>query len=133
MTEYRTGFWGRNKRKVSTLAATALISLSMSSAVFAEACGEPPVVMPKVPEGKKAEIGEIREARKAVIAYSERVDGFIACMDKRFARLSPYMTKDARARWAEDLAKIANDRTALQISINEAIRAYRRRRDTEKS
>ncbi len=104
--------------------ATSIIAASAS--VTAVECGEPPLGTPTVPNGASASADEIRDARTDVIAYSEKVDAFLACMDEKGPKLFPYMTKEQKFRWDEDLADLHNKRRDAQTAMNEAIRAYRR-------
>lgn len=101
------------------------LSLAITSASAAVDCGEPPMQQPAVPDGARATPDDIRFARDAVLAYSAKVDEFIACMDARTARVAPYMTKEQITRRQEDIDELHNVRRDLQIKLNEAIRAYR--------
>ena len=82
--------------------------------------------LPKVPNGATSDAGAIRDARNAVVAYSNAVDTFMACMDKRGTVLLPYMTKEQKQRWDEDLADLHDLRRDLQTEMNVAIRTYRK-------
>lgn len=105
--------------------ATLMIATAMSTSAFAGDCGEPPVDKPAVPDGASATQATIREARDAVIAYSGKVDKYLQCMDTRAASVIPYLTKEQKVRWDEDLASLHEQRRDLQTKMNEAIRAYR--------
>lgn len=94
--------------------------------VAAEECGEPPYDQPAIPNGETSTAGDIRSARDAVVAYSAKVDEYLACMDTRGAKLLPYLTKEQQVRWDEDLADLHDVRRELQNQMNLAIRAYRR-------
>lgn len=89
-------------------------------------CGQPPIEPPLVPSGASANASDIRKARDDVLAYSDKVDAFITCMERRGAAVAPYMTKEQIARRQEDLNELHNGRRDLQIALNEAIRAFRR-------
>lgn len=105
-----------------------ILAATMSTLpVLAEECGEPPFDQPTIPDGAASEAEQIREARNAVVAYSAKVDEYLACMDSRGAKLLSYMTKEQQARWSEDLADLHESRRELQNQMNLAIRAYRRK------
>ncbi|WCL54994.1 hypothetical protein [Gimibacter soli] len=108
--------------------AFALLAVSLGAVpAAAENCGEPPLTVPSIPgDGGALTTDELRDARDTVIAYSNSVDAYLACMDERMVKLSPYMTKDQYARWTEDSNALHDGRRDLQIKLNEAIRAYRR-------
>lgn len=116
--------WGDDMRKFLTLIVGT--AMGVASAANAADCGEPPLDMPTVPAGASADAAQIREARTSVLAYSATVDEFIACMERRTAMVSPYMTKEQIERRQADLNDLHNERRDLQIKLNEAIRAYRR-------
>lgn len=105
-----------------------LIALMLSTApAMAADCGEAPFDAPAgVPDGQTATATEIRTARNAVIAYSSKVDTYMACMDQRATVLLPYMTKEQKTRWDEDLADLHDTRRELQTAMNIAIRAFRK-------
>ncbi len=100
--------------------------LYTSTSVVAADCGEPPMDQPPLPTGEAASTEQIRDARNAVIDYSRKVDEYLTCMDQRAPAIMPYLTKDQKVRWDEDLADIHEVRRKLQVKMNEAIRAYRR-------
>jgi len=104
-----------------------LIAFSLFASLPAAAgdCGQPPLDKPAIPNGATATTEHIRQARDAVVAYSEKVDKYLSCMDTWGQKIMPFMTKDQKARWAEDLASLHNGRRNLQIKMNDAIRAYR--------
>lgn len=109
------------------------ISLAIAMALgaapaFAADCGEPPIDLPNVPEGASSDASAIRTARNAVVAFSGKVDTFMTCMDKRGTILLPYMTKEQKQRWDEDLADLHDLRRGVQTEMNVAIRAYRKAR-----
>ncbi|WP_262691956.1 hypothetical protein [Kordiimonas aestuarii] len=81
---------------------------------------------PAVPDGHRADADDIRTARDAVLGYSKKVDEYLTCMDQRAGDILPYLTKEQKLRWDEDLTSIHNHRRDLQVKLNEAIRAYRR-------
>lgn len=114
-------------KKYLNICATAL--LLMASPAYAADCGEPPLDMPVVPKGETASAEDIREARDAVLAYSEQVDKYIACMDARGLKIAAFMTKEQKARRQDDLTDMHNERRDLQLALNEAIRQYRRQRE----
>ncbi len=103
-----------------------MLATSLSTSVFAAECGEAPLTMPSVPDGASATAESIRSSRDAVLAYSTKVDAYLACMDNRSTVIQPYLTKEQKARWDEDLATLHNNRRDLQTKMNEAIRAYRK-------
>ena len=111
------------KKHLSYVFAAALMG---SLPAAATDCGEPPMDQPPVPNGANASADDIREARDSVLAYSKKVDEYLSCMDQRSSDILPYLTKEQKLRWDEDLTKVHNDRRDLQIKLNEAIRAYRR-------
>jgi hypothetical protein len=97
-----------------------------SNAAFAVDCGEPPQQAPKIPSGETASAADIRIARVAVVAYSDKIDKYITCMDERAARITPYLNKEQKTRWEEDLANLHDVRREVQNQMNLAIRAYRK-------
>ena len=105
--------------------ATFVIASAMSTSAFAADCGEPPVDQPTVPDGASATQATIRAARDSVVAYSTKVDEYLQCMDRRANSVVPYLTKEQKVRWDEDLAGLHEKRRDLQTKMNEAIRAYR--------
>lgn len=111
-------------RKIGLIALTAAFAFGQS-AVAAE-CGEPPLAAPIIPNGEHSEADDIRAARTAVVDYSAEVDKYLACMDSKASLVFPYMTKEQKSRWDEDLADVHNKRRDAQTAMNEAIRAYRR-------
>ncbi|MFC3052433.1 hypothetical protein [Kordiimonas pumila] len=111
------------KKTCLVLITSAFISWG---AAAAEDCGEPPVNYPTIPNGETSDAEQIRIARDAVVAYSDTVDAYIACMDQRGQLLLPYMSKDQRLRWDEDLANLHNKRRDMQTEMNMAIRSYRK-------
>lgn len=108
----------------SVIAGLFLVALPAHAAD----CGEPPLDQPGVPDGAMANADQIRDARDAIVGYSQRVDAYLTCMDQRAATIMPYLTKEQKVRWDEDLAEVHEARRQLQIRMNEAIRAYRRSR-----
>jgi len=105
----------------------ALMAAAMISAPsFAADCGEQPSDAPNVPNGEIAEAENIRQARVAVVSYSEKVDAYLACMDARGPSILPYLTKEQQVRWDEDLADLHDRRRDVQNAMNLAIRAYRK-------
>ncbi|WP_417459851.1 hypothetical protein [Kordiimonas sp.] len=111
------------KKHLSLVFAAALFG---SLPAMALDCGEPPMQQPPVPDGSRASADDIRDARDAVLTYSRSVDEYLTCMDQRAPVILPYLTKEQKARWDEDLTQIHNERRDLQVKLNEAIRAYRR-------
>ena len=106
------------------LIATSLLSMTISLPTLAD-CGETPVMSGKVPAGETASADEIRAVRTSVLAWSDRVDQYIACMDRAGAKLLPWLTKEQQQRREEDLANLHNVRRETQIALNNAIRAFR--------
>lgn len=105
--------------------APLIIVTTLSVPTFADDCGEQPMDKPSIPDGATSTQSEIRAARDAVIAYSSNVDKYLQCMDKRSNTVVPYLTKEQKLRWDEDLADIHEVRRELQTKMNAAIRAYR--------
>ncbi len=105
--------------------ATFVIATAISTSALSADCGEPPMDRPTIPDGATATQASIRAARDSVIAYSTKVDTYLQCMDRRATNVVPYLTKDQKVRWDEDLASIHEKRRDLQTKMNEAIRAYR--------
>jgi len=52
-------------------------------------------------------------------------------MDRRFQVVGPWMNEDQQTRWQEDLDKVHRDRIELQQAMNEEIREYNARTDSE--
>lgn len=105
------------------------ISLALafsSSAAFAADCGEAPIEAPSVPAGETAAADDIRAARLAVVQYSNRVDAYLTCMDERATRILPFLTKEQKLRWEEDLADVHEKRRDIQTQMNLAIRTFRK-------
>ncbi|TNE62269.1 MAG: hypothetical protein EP335_13300 [Alphaproteobacteria bacterium] len=111
-----------NKHVPFIIAASLFAALPASAAD----CGEPPLDLPNVPNGANASADDIRIARDGVVAYSHKVDEYLACMDQRANVILPYLTKEQKTRWDEDLTNLHNSRRDLQVKMNEAIRDYRR-------
>jgi len=107
----------------SILVIAALLTVSAPAVAD---CGEPPIDIPTVPKGETAVSASIRTARDAVINFSKEVDDYLACMDQRAQLILPYLTKEQKARWDEDLANLHNKRRDLQTEMNMAIRSYRK-------
>lgn len=114
------------KASIFFVAIAALASVP----VHAADCGQPPLDMPRVPNGATASADDIRQARDLVLAYSATVDEFISCMEQRTTLVAPYMTKEQISRRQEDLNDLHNERRDLQIQLNEAIRSYRQARQS---
>lgn len=110
---------------VTSIIAFLILILPSTGMVAAKDCGEQPMDKPPVPEGAKSNRAQITEARNRIIAFSEKIDTYLACQDKRFEMLGPYMTKEQRERFSEDLKKLSDIRRDLQIDINREIRAWR--------
>ena len=110
-------------KQLSFVFAAALFASLPASALD---CGEPPLQQPPVPDGSHANADDIRDARDAVLGYSKRVDKYLTCRDQRAPTILPYLTKEQKLRWDEDLTNVHNERRDLQVKLNEAIRAYRR-------
>ncbi|WP_374764474.1 hypothetical protein [Yunchengibacter salinarum] len=101
------------------------LALSASPAE-ARVCGEPPLDGPVIPDGAKADVDAMQQARDELLSYSESVDAYLSCMDERSSDLLPYLSKEQQNRWREDLNRLHETRRDLQISFNEEIREYRR-------
>ena len=97
-----------------------------TNAAFAADCGEAPHKLPFVPSGETAGEEGIRQARNAVVKFSTEVDDYLSCMDTRATKILPYLTKEQKARWEEDLADLHDKRRDIQNEMNLAIRAYRK-------
>ncbi|WP_417451867.1 hypothetical protein [Kordiimonas sp.] len=110
-------------KRLSFVFAAALVGSLPASALD---CGEPPMAQPPVPDGSRADADDIRTARDAVLTYSKKVDEYLSCMDQRAPTILPYLTKEQKLRWDEDLTGLHNHRRDLQVKLNEAIRSYRR-------
>jgi len=121
----------RTLTAVNLMFALCLSAVFLSSDALAKDCGAEPINPPAIPDGEKVNRDQIVAARQSIIAYSEQVDTYLNCMDQRLIKLRSYMSKEAMQRWQEDSTKLSNQRTELQIAINKAIRAYRRRREAE--
>jgi len=111
---------------------TKLLGLSLalaftSSAAFSADCGEAPYEQPPIPNGETADAEDIRKARVAVVTYSNKVDEYLTCMDQRAPRILPYLSKEQKVRWDEDLAEVHERRRELQTQMNQAIRAFRKK------
>lgn len=89
-------------------------------------CGQAPLDAPIIPDGTTASTNDIRVARDDVLAYSNKVDAYIACMDSAGIKIAPYLTKEQITRRQDDLNSLHNERRDLQLALNEAIRAFRR-------
>ena len=120
-------------KTASVMVCTLLMAGAMgagvntASAQAIKDCGEPPYDAPVIPSADEADAKAIRAARDAVLAYSNQVDAYLECMDGRAAVLFTYMTEIQQTRFNNDLAAVHDGRRALQIKMNEAIRAYRDR------
>ena len=115
-------------KKYMNIGIAALVL--MASPAYAADCGEPPIDMPVLPAGSTASAEDIRNARDAVLSYSATVDKYIACMDARGLKVAAFMTKEQKARRQDDLTDLHNERRDLQLALNEAIRDYRRQRQS---
>ena len=111
--------------KIKILAISMIVALSGNAAQAAD-CGEMPSDTPSVPNGSAAGADDIRTARLSVVAFSNKVDAFLTCMDQRASRILPYLTKEQKARWEEDLANLHEKRRELQTEMNLAIREFRK-------
>lgn len=103
-----------------------LAAAMITAPTFAADCGEEPHALPTIPSGENAEAESIRQARVAVVSFSEKVDTYISCMDARGPSILPYLTKEQKARWEEDLADLHDRRRDLQNAMNLAIRTFRK-------
>lgn len=112
----------------NTAAVFLLAASSALSPVTAADCGEQPLEMPRIPTGNALTPDSIRTARDAVLAYSDKVDAYIACMDQNGLKVAAFMTKEQKARRQDDLSDLHNERRDLQLALNEAIREFRRSR-----
>lgn len=98
---------------------------------WAMECGQPPLDLPAVPSVSGLTSDALRQARERVISYSEGVDRYLTCMDRRAAMLFTYMTEEQRTRWQDDLADVHNGRRELQVEMNALIRAFRKATPSE--
>ena len=114
-------------RPVRLFASLSLITgmVLLSAAVHADECGAPPVNQPVIDDTAITTTDDLRAIRDAVIAYSNTVDEWLGCMDRRMAKINPYLTKEQRNRWQQDSADMHNGRRDLQVKLNEVIRAFR--------
>lgn len=94
-------------------------------------CGEPPAEAPVVPDGSKATVKEIMTARSAVIDFAQKVETYMSCEEERIRWYSTSMTDKQKERWEADLVKINDLLRDTQIKLNEAIRAYRKKKAAE--
>ena len=106
---------------VYSIALTAGLSL----AGIAEDCGEAPLDVPNLPSLTSVTASTLKSARNRTVAFSERVDNYMGCMDLQGRKLLPYLTKPQQARWEEDLTEIHENRRQLQIALNDLIRSFR--------
>ncbi len=90
-------------------------------------CGDPPADKPRVPDGRTASRAEMLTAVRAVKDFSDAVDRWLACKDKRAAKVFQWMNEDQRARWEADVNAVHNDRVALQRAMNAQIRLFNAR------
>ncbi len=93
-------------------------------------CGDPPADKPSIPDGHTATRAEMLAAVRAVKEFSDEVDRWLACKDKRAAKVFQWMNEDQRARWEADVNAVHNDRVALQRSMNAQIRLFNARLET---
>ena len=90
-------------------------------------CGDPPADKPALPDGRTATRAEMLAAVRAVKRFSDEVDRWLACKDRRAAKVFQWMNEDQRARWEEDVNAVHNDRVALQRAMNAQIRLFNAR------
>ncbi|RMF69691.1 MAG: hypothetical protein D6740_09220, partial [Alphaproteobacteria bacterium] len=90
-------------------------------------CGDPPADKPAIPDGRTASRAEMLAAVRAVKHFSDEVDQWLACKDKRAAKVFQWMNEDQRARWEADVNAVHNDRVALQRAMNAQIRLFNAR------
>ncbi len=90
-------------------------------------CGDPPADKPAVPDGRTATRAQMLAAVRAVKTFSDAVDRWLACKDKRAAKVFQWMNEDQRARWEADVNAVHNDRVALQRTMNAQIRLFNAR------
>ncbi|WP_281302152.1 MULTISPECIES: hypothetical protein [unclassified Iodidimonas] len=95
-----------------------------SPAMAAPDCGDPPSNEPKIPVGKKADRDLMLKSVNAVRAYSESIDEWLACKDRRAVQVFSWMNEDQRKRWEEDLNSVHERRVEVQRQMNEAIREF---------
>lgn len=87
-------------------------------------CGDPPMTEPRIPNAKRSVREDMLAGVNAVKAYSEAIDAWLACKDRRAVTVFGWMNEQQRARWEEDLAKIHEDRVEVQRKMNEEIRLF---------
>lgn len=102
------------------------LSTSLSIAAGATDCGEPPLDKINLPSASSVTADTLKEARNELVAFSDKVDAYMGCMDQRGRKLLPYLTKKQQARWEEDLTEVHENRRQLQIALNDLIRTYRK-------
>ncbi len=111
-----------------TIFAIAVALTFGGNSAFAVDCGEVPQTEPYVPNGETASAEEIRTARNNVVSYSDAIDRYLTCMDDRAGNIMPYLTKEQKERWNEDLAAVHEVRREIQNRMNMAIRTFRKSR-----
>ena len=111
--------------KIKMLGILAAFTFGNGVAYGAD-CGEAPHSLPFIPKGEAAAADDIRTARLAVVEYSNAVDKYLLCMDERATRILPYLTKEQKGRWEEDLAELHEQRRDVQTEMNLAIRNFRK-------
>lgn len=109
----------------SAFLVVTMVTALPANAQLLEECGEPPIDRPTIPSGETLNAQGIRAARNAVVAYSETVDTYLQCMDRRNTILNRYMTETQRKQMNNDLAGLHDKRRELQLKMNDAIRAFR--------
>ncbi len=90
-------------------------------------CGDPPSPAPDVPDGRTAGRAEMLAGIRRVREYSRAVDEWLACKDRRAAKVFQWMDEDERARWDEDLDRVHRARVEVQRRMNAEIRTFNAR------
>ena len=112
-----------NKTCIGIFCATMI---GLSSAAFAEDCTRPPA--PTVPDGSKATLNEMLDAKKAVMQYMSQTNDFMACVDKEQAAVpKDQLAKDKNLRLSfvtrHNAAVDAEQSVANQFNV--AIQAFK--------
>ncbi len=102
------------------------LTAGISTAGTAEDCGEAPLDKPNLPSITSVTADTLKSARDRTVAFSERVDTYMGCMDLQGRKLLPHLTKPQQVRWEEDLTEVHENRRQLQIALNDLIRSYRK-------
>ncbi|WND02874.1 hypothetical protein QGN29_00670 [Temperatibacter marinus] len=91
-------------------------------------CGPAPQDFPVIPNAETATTKQVVEARKNILAYSQKIDVYFTCMEQRTQYIKAYMSKDQLSRYENDMTDLNNKLRDAQIEMNRVIRALRSRR-----